>query len=160
MQEQNEVLLSPSFRIMHSSEVVEWIDYIKAMLKAHPYCELHIGCDSQNYRNTTVYVTAVVFRFPGNGAHVIYRKEKVEKIPDMWSKLWGETQRSVDLANAILEECGIRVKQIDLDFNENPDYPSHKLLSASRGYISSLGFKSAAKPSLLMAAWAADSLCH
>jgi len=52
------------------------------------------------------------------------------------------------------------VKQIDLDFNSDPQYPSHKLISASAGYIASLGFKAQAKPDLLMAAWAANALCQ
>ena len=69
--------------------------------------EVHVGCDSQNHKRHTVYVTTVVFRFPNNGAHVIYRRERVPKILDMWTKLWGETERSVELANLILEECNL-----------------------------------------------------
>lgn len=121
---------------------------------------LYVGCDSQNYRNYTVYATTVVFRYPGAGAHVIYRKEKVPRIEDMWTKLWGETERAVALAHLLREEAGVEVQQIDLDFNSDPAHPSNKLLSASAGYIQSLGFQSGAKPDLLMAAWAADALCH
>ena len=90
---------------------------------------VHVGCDSFNPKRHTVYVTTVVFRFPNNGAHVIYRR--VPKILDMWTKLWGETERSVALANLILEECNLRVHQIDLDFNSDGKYASHKLVSAS-----------------------------
>ena len=89
-------------------------DYITAMTQESEV-EVHVGCDSQNHKRHTVYVTTVVFRFPNNGAHVIYRRERVPKILDMWTKLWGETERSVDLANLILEECNLRVHQIDLD---------------------------------------------
>ena len=64
------------------------------------------------------------------------------------------------IADAIRNELGVQIKQIDLDFNTDPSYPSNKLLSASAGYISSMGFQSQAKPGLLMAAWAADVLCH
>jgi len=134
-------------------------DYITAMT-SESEVEVHVGCDSQNHKRHTVYVTTVVFRFPNNGAHVIYRRERVPKILDMWTKLWGETERSVDLANLILEECNLRVNQIDLDFNSDSQYASHKLVSASSGYITSLGFKSKVKPDLLMAAWAANVLCQ
>ena len=72
----------------------------------------------------------------------------------------GETERSVALANLILEECNLRVHQIDLDFNSDSQYASHKLVSASSGYITSLGFNSKVKPDLLMAAWAANVLCQ
>ena len=134
-------------------------DYITAMT-SESEVEVHVGCDSQNHKRHTVYVTTVVFRFPNNGAHVIYRRERVPKILDMWTKLWGETERSVALANLILEECNLRVNQIDLDFNSDSQYASHKLVSASSGYITSLGFKSKVKPDLLMAAWAANVLCQ
>ena len=134
-------------------------DYITAMTQESEV-EVHVGCDSQNHKRHTVYVTTVVFRFPNNGAHVIYRRERLPKILDMWTKLWGETERSVELANLILEECNLRVAQIDLDFNSDSKYASHKLVSASSGYISSLGFNSKVKPELLMAAWAANVLCQ
>lgn len=135
-------------------------DYVRELEQTGGDFVLYVGCDSQNYRSHTVYVTTVVFRYPGCGAHVVYRKEKVPRIEDMWTKLWGETERSVALANLLREEAGVEVEQIDLDFNTDPAYPSNKLLSASAGYIQSLGFQSGAKPDLLMAAWAADALCH
>jgi predicted RNase H-related nuclease YkuK (DUF458 family) len=78
----------------------------------------------------------------------------------MWTKLWGETERSVALANLILEECDLRVAQIDLDFNSDSQHASHKLVNVSSGYITSLGFQSKVKPDLLMAAWAANVLCQ
>ena len=113
-------------------------EYITAMT-SESQVEVHVGCDSQNHKRHTVYVTTVVFRFPNNGAHVIYRRERVPKILDMWTKLWGETERSVELANLILEECNLRVNQIDLDFNSDSQHASHKLVSASSGYITSSG---------------------
>ena len=122
--------------------------------------ELHIGCDSQNVGAKTIYVTTIVLRYQNNGAHVLYHKEKVPVISDLWTKLWGETERSVELANWVKEECDLTVKQIDLDYNSNPEYASNKLLNASTGYITSLGFIAKAKPDLLMAVWAANVLCH
>ena len=148
------------FKPMGGRRSVDVCDYVRDMQASGTAFALHIGCDSQNHRSHTVYVTTVVFRFPRAGAHVIYRKEKVPKITDMWTKLWGETERSVALAHLLREEAGARVEQIDLDFNTDPAHPSNKVLSASAGYVQSLGFQSGAKPGLLMAAWAADALCQ
>lgn len=145
---------------MGNGRKVDVFEHIQQTLTAHPYAELVIGCDSQNMSKHTVYVTAIVFRFPRSGAHVIYYKERVPRIKDIWTKLWGETQRSVNLASFIEEQCGVRVKQIDLDYNSDPKFPSNKLLGPSEGYIKSLGYKTAAKPSLLMAVWAANAMCH
>ena len=68
-------------------------------------------------------MTTVVFRFPASGAHVIYRKEKVPKILDMWTKLWGETERSVALANLLREETGVHAEQIDPRLQHRPELP-------------------------------------
>ena len=148
------------FKVMGGRRTFDVCRYVAQMQNSGSAFALVIGCDSQNHRNHTVYVTTVVFRFPRSGAHVIYRKEKVPKILDMLTKLWGETERSVALAHLLREEVGADVEQIDLDFNTDPTHPSNKVLSASAGYIQSLGFESAAKPNLLMAAWAADALCQ
>lgn len=148
------------FTIMNRQVHVNAVEYVREVLRANPHCEIHVGCDSQNYHKHTIYVTALVFRFPGNGGHVIYRKERVNKISDLWTKLWGETERSIQLAELLREELNIRVKQIELDYNSEARFASHKLLSAASGYVQSLGYVAKAKPEMLVAAWAADVLCH
>lgn len=148
------------FRIMGGDQIENLKEYLLHIMNNQENAELHIGCDSQNVGAKTVYVTTIVLRYQNNGAHVLYHKEKVPKIIDLWTKLWGETERSVDLANWVKDVCQLPVKQIDLDYNSDPEYPSNKLLSASTGYITSLGFIAKAKPELLMAVWAANVLCH
>ncbi len=135
-------------------------EYVLQIQKKNPDVDLYIGCDSQNYSRHTVYVTTVLFRFANNGAHVIYVKENVSRISDMWNRLWAETERSVDIALYLKENCGVEVKQIDMDYNSDPAYPSNKLVSPAMGYAESLGFIARCKPGLLMATWAANSLCH
>ncbi|MFT4662617.1 MAG: putative RNase H-related nuclease YkuK (DUF458 family) [Patiriisocius sp.] len=147
------------FRIMGSSEQVNLISHAQNYLKKNPDCEVHVGCDSQNVRGITIYVTTVVFRHEGQGAHVIYKKEKLDRIKDMWSKLWAETERSVDLANHLSNDLGIKISQIDLDYNTDPAFKSHGVYTAATGYVSSLGYVVKAKPNLLMAVWAANALC-
>jgi predicted RNase H-related nuclease YkuK (DUF458 family) len=147
------------FRLIRSDRRVDLVSYTLDMISSNPECEVHVGCDSQNFRSHTVYVTTIVFRYPHNGAHVIYRKERVPRINDMWTKLWGETERSVQAA-FLLDKNDASISQIDLDFNSDASYPSHKILGASQGYVSSLGFIPKAKPHLLMAVWMANALCQ
>lgn len=134
--------------------------YVQQMLTEHPGTTIHVGTDSQNYAGKTIYVTTIVFRFPGRGAHVIYTKQKVSRIRDMWTRLWNETERSIELANFLRDELGVPVEQVDLDYNESPEYASHKVLKVAKGFVESLGFRASAKPDLLLACWAANSLCH
>ena len=148
------------FKTMHTLQLVALDEHILTMLGQNPEVEVHLGCDSQNTGPHTIYVTALVFRFPNNGAHVVFKREKLPRINDMWTKLWGETERSVMYAHWIREKCRVKVKQIDLDFNSDPAYPSNRILGASEGYVRSLGFEPKEKPNLLMAAWAANVLCQ
>ncbi len=148
------------FLVMGRSKEVDLHTYARQVLKDEPDCEVHIGSDSQNLGERTTYVTTVVFRFPGRGAHVVYCRERIPVIRDMWTKLWGELERSIELADFFKDELGIKVTQIDLDYNTDPQYPSNKVLNAASGYVQSLGYNAKAKPDLLMAVWAANVLCH
>ena len=152
-------MVALDFRIMNSGAPVELDRYLNDIVRSHPKCEVHIGTDSQNHSCHTTYVSTIVLRFPGNGAHVLYSKEKVPIIWEMFTKLWGELERSVKLATYIEEQLHIPVQQIDLDYNEDPEFPSHKVLTAASGYVQSMGFRVKAKPELLMATWAANVLC-
>jgi predicted RNase H-related nuclease YkuK (DUF458 family) len=76
----------------------------------------------------------------------------------MWTKLWGETTRSVAVA-IYLKDKGIIVDSIDLDFNSDQSHESNKLVSASVGYVESMGFIANVKPTILPAISAADMLC-
>ncbi len=145
---------------MNSGQPVELDRYLLDYLTLHPECEVHVGSDSQNLRFHTVYVSTVVLRHPGKGAHVLYNKSRVPIIRDMFSKLWGELERSIALAEHVRHTLEIPVTQIDLDYNEDDSYPSNKVLNAASGYVQSLGYTVKAKPNLLIAVWAANVLCN
>ena len=120
--------------------------------------KLHVGCDSQNISNHTNYATTVLFHIGNTGCHFLYYKERLSKIEDMWTKLWGEATRSVEVA-IYLKERGIKVDSIDLDFNSDESYQSNKLVSASVGFVESMGFTANVKPTILPAISAADMMC-
>ena len=119
--------------------------------------KIHVGCASQNIGKSTHYATTVVFHIGNSGCHFVYKKEKLPKIDDMWTKLWGETTRSVEIAN-YLKDKGVNIHSVELDFNSNDSHKSNKLVSASVGYVESMGFKANIKPSILPAISAADMM--
>lgn len=145
---------------MYSKSRVDVKSYLTGIKTLHPDVKIHVGCDSQNYRNKTVFVTTVVVRFPNNGAQVIYKKEVEAKIKDMWTRLWSELERSIETAEFIKSSCKINICQIEMDYNESPDFASNKVLKAAGGYVSSLGFNAKAKNDILPAVWAANVLCR
>lgn len=152
--------MKKQFKKMSDRSAVELADYAKSIVEQNPGVEVYVGCDSQNYSSNTVYVSTVLFRYQNRGAHVVYTKENVSKISDLWTRLWAETERSIAVATFLTNDCDVDVKQIDMDYNSDPQFASNKLISAAVGYAESLGFKAKTKPDLLMATWAANVLCH
>jgi len=148
------------FKKLLDSEEYEISSYVKKYLREYSDFEIkiHVGCDSQNISQHTNYATTVLFHIGNTGCHFLYHKEKLPKIDDMWTKLWGETTRSVEVAN-YLKNHDIKVDSIDLDFNSDESYKSNKLVSASVGFVESMGFKANIKPSILPAISAADMMC-
>lgn len=146
------------FKKLTSNETFEVAAYVKAYmdLYATRALQIYLGCDSQNHLRTT-YATTLVFNVSATGCHVIYRKEVVPLIQDIWTRLWGEAERSVELA-LYLREHGVEIDTIDLDYNVDPKYKSNKVVTAAVGYVESLGFKARIKPELLPAAYAADNI--
>ena len=148
-----------NFKRAADGKWVDLIQYTKKIIADNPECEIYIGCDSQNVDCKTVYATVVVFRYGRNGAHVIYFKDEVNRLTDLWTKLWGEVQRTIDLA-IYLRECNIEVSRIDLDYNKNPKFKSNIILKAAVGYVESMGYKYANKPDMLPSIRVANKLCR
>jgi uncharacterized protein len=128
------------------------------VIKNYPYVEIHIGTDSQNINRQSRYTTVIAYRLGSRGVHYILSKTHVNIIRDMWTRLWKEAEFSVDTAECLTKKVSIRV-EIDMDYNEDESYKSHKLISAAKGWANSLGYKVNVKPNNQIATRAADYHC-
>ena len=94
-----------------------------------------------------------------HGCHVIYKKEVLPEIKDIWTRLWKECEKAVEVA-LYLKEHGIEIDTIDLDYNIDPTKKSNKLVKAAVGYVIGYGFKARYKPELLPGVYAADNIAN
>jgi predicted RNase H-related nuclease YkuK (DUF458 family) len=149
------------FKRLTSNQTFELAEYVKEYLKVNSSqsIDLYLGCDSQSRGLLTTYATTLVFHVATTGCHVIYKKDTVPVIKDLWTRLWKETEFSVEVA-LYLRGAGIEIDTIDLDYNIDPTHNSNRLVKAAVGYIESLGFKARVKPELLPAAHAADGIVN
>lgn len=147
------------FKRLTDNQDINLAKYAKKILDEKPEATIYIGCDSQQIKTKTVYATVLVFRYQ-NGAHITYKREYEPAIKDIWPRLWKEVEKSVSVAEYLRINAGIMATQIDLDYNEDPKYPSNRLVKAAIGYVESLGYKAKAKPGLLIATYAADGICR
>ena len=100
----------------------------------------------------------IAYRLGSRGVHYIFSKQKREIIRDMWTRLWKEAEYSVDVAEWLTKKIALKV-EIDMDYNEDKSYKSHKLISAAKGWANSLGYKVNVKPNNQIATRAADYHC-
>lgn len=148
------------FRRMLDGTSVDLLQHVSTVLAHHADVEVLVGSDSHNRAHHTVYTTTVVLRFRRNGAQVIYRRERAPKVTDMWTRLWGEVERSLAVALWLRDDGQVPVRSIDMDLNSDERFGSHKLHTAAVGYIRSHGYEPHTKPDLLIASWAANVLCN
>ena len=139
------------------------VDVIKHTLEIvanNPEVKIHIDTDSQNLGDSTIYVSVIAYRFGNKGVHYIYHKEKVAKIIDMWTRLWKETEKTIEIAEWFSRKTNSIKLELDLDYNDDKFYKSNQLISATKGWAESLGYKTNIKPHVCVAIRAADYHCH
>lgn len=68
------------------------IQYIKNNCVDHSEIIVYVGTDSKQLRKHTLYATAVVFYHVGKGAHIIFSRERVPKVKDLFTRLYNEVE--------------------------------------------------------------------
>ena len=145
------------FRDIHG-KALDPIKHTLNVLRNYPFAEIHIGSDSQNVGKQTKFATVIAFKLGTRGVHYILSKSNTPIIRDMWNRLWREAELSIDVAEWLTKQINICV-EIDMDYNEDHHFQSHKLISATKGWANSLGYKVNVKPHNQIATRAADYHC-
>ena len=141
-----------------NGNIIDPVDHTREIIRKNPFVEVHVGTDSQSLAKITQYITVIAYRFGNRGVHYILKKNGVPQIKDLWTRLWRETELSIDIAETIKKSLNV-IPEIDLDYNENESFKSNKLVNASKGLANSLGYKVNIKPHIQIATRAADYHC-
>jgi predicted RNase H-related nuclease YkuK (DUF458 family) len=142
-----------------SGTPVDVVKHTLDIMSECPWVEIHVGTDSQNQRHKTIYSIVIAYRYGTRGVHYIVCTQACTKIRDRWTRLWGEVERSIEIAEWLSSKVSIRL-EIDFDFNENEKHFSNKLVTAAAGWATSLGYKTNIKPHNQIATRAADHHCR
>lgn len=148
-----------NWRDLGTRKSIELVPFVLNYLQEKPETKLFIGTDSQRRRKRVVYATVVVLYNEKKGGKVIYAKMITPPIKDNFTRLFKEVELSIEIANTLLE-AGIQqsLMAIDLDFNEDRQYFSNKLLTSALGWATALGFTCRTKPKAVAASYASDRL--
>ena len=139
-------------------ERIDPVEHTLKILRDYPTVKIHIGSDSQNIGKKTKYATVIAYRYGSRGVHYILSKKTEILIKDMWTRLWKEAEMSIDIAQWLTSQVSVRV-EIDMDYNSDESFKSSKLISATKGWANSLGYKVNVKPNNQIATKAADYHC-
>ena len=145
------------FKDIHGNRI-DPISHTLKVIENYPYAEIHIGTDLQNINKESIYTTVIAYRLGTRGVHYILSKKTVSIIRDMWTRLWKEAELSIDLAEWVTQKISVKV-EIYMDYNEDENFKSNKLISAAKGWANSLGYKVNVKPNNQIATRAADYHC-
>ena len=147
-----------NFRFYNGGPIEDVESYIREYINEHPDVEIYIGTDSAkggsaSEQPTTIFVTTICFRHPGNGVHYIYSKEKKLRIKDLFTKIWSEVERTNRVASFVKPIIGERTLFLDLDINSLKQHESNVAYAAANGYLIGQGYSVRSKPQ----AWAAHA---
>lgn len=141
-------------------EIVNILEHCRKVLSLYPSAKILIGTDSQNTKVSSRYSTVIVFRYNLKGAHYIYNTTNIPKIKDLFSRLFKECELSIEIANYITEKTSYKIDGIELDFNDFKKTKSTPLISATKGWCESLGYRTILKSGEIIACKAADHCCR
>lgn len=147
-----------TFKKISSGAEVDLIAYVKDYLVEHPDTEIMIGCDSQNYSESTIYAIVVAMYKKGKGAHLLYRRWKTVREPSRSSRLLTEVWNAIETAEWIRENGLPRPTWIDIDLNPDQRYKSNEVFRQAVGMVEGMGYRVRYKTMDPMITYAADHL--
>lgn len=124
---------------------------------------IYVGCDSKVKEGHTYFIIVIVLRYPGRGAHVLYREEKTKKFlrADLYERLWKEIEFAVSAGISLREKVSYPIS-IHVDISPNEENLSSRIHASATGYLKgmaqSYGLDWACKPEAWAAMRAADML--
>ena len=146
------------FKTLIQAKEVDVIPYIKTYLEEHPETEMLIGCDSQNRRHYTIYAVVIGLYRPRKGAHVLYSRFLKDRERENTVRLLNEVWYSVETAELLKNELGIKAEWIDIDLNPDPRYRSNQALTSAVGIVTGMGYNVRHKGNSPVMTYAADHL--
>lgn len=118
-----------------------------------------VGSDSETSNKYTLFVTALIVHRVGKGARFYYRKLKNKPIKDLSTKIYKETELSLNLIDS-LNNKGIAnlltnwPLEIHIDIGQQGE--TRKLIQEVVGWVASIGYVVKIKPNSYAASSVAD----
>lgn len=143
------------------NQYVNIIQHTLEQLQKWPDLRMYIATDSQDNGLHSRFATCIVYRYGTRGAHYIFYKEEVPRIPVMYNRLFDEAVRTIATADILREEIpALQITALEFDYNQIPRYKSNALVQNIGGWAKGLGYNVSFKGGGMIASKAADHECR
>jgi predicted RNase H-related nuclease YkuK (DUF458 family) len=146
------------YKRLYDGEKIDLIHYVGEWMKSKPNAEILIGCDSQNFKDRTIYAIVVALYDTGKGAHVLYKRWRTQREWTRSTRLLNEVWYSVEVAEEMRAAGLPKVRWIDIDINPDPKYKSNEVFRQAVGMVEGMGYKVRYKSLGPIATYCADHL--
>ena len=150
--------MKAQYRKLDGTPVNDLAEYVKEYLVKYPEVALSVGSDSQNIGGSSLFATVVAFRHPGKGVHFVLTKKREPLNSDIITRLFKESEDSIETAEYLRAQNINHPITIDVDYNEDEQFKSHKVIPMVKGWILGLGYGMCTKQGVQVASIAADHL--
>lgn len=183
--------MKEKFKKFGGHQILDVGEYLREYLKRYPQTSVYVGTDSIMKRGKVQYATIIAMydEVRRDGVHYIFKRDKELGKLDIFSRMWREVEKSVEVADFLeleldgylkrysIEELMVMKKPtggyykvnqnklVTIDVDINPDEGGGKNKSniafeASKGYLTGLGYRCRFKTEGAWAAnCAADMIC-
>jgi len=155
------------FQKLDGTKIENVAKYIENYIESdkHHEFEIFIGTDSQKVRkrNLVWYSSVVCLYRKGNGAHIIYAKEKRTDIIGIENRLLEEVNYSIQLATYLRDNKVLNLDELltlHIDISTNKKNKSNKVHKQAEGWVTGMGFECVSKPDSHASSYAADMVCR
>lgn len=148
--------------------LVEIASVVANYIAANPHAkyDITVGTDSQSYDKTKIAEVIAVHRV-GAGGIFFCRIDYVSRISNLRQKIQEETQRSLSIADGLLDQIEINLMELDLSLDEmDVHFQIHcdvgyngstkVLIQEIVGWVQSMGYECCIKPASYAASAVAD----
>lgn len=158
--------ISPTYGQLTMEQVVE---QIQKTVEMHPHdaFNIMIGTDSQNFDDTKI-VLVILLRRIGKGGTFFYQVTRQPRIDDIRSKLFTETQMSLECANLLIDKFEWLNEHTGFDYTQFGGFTIHvdagpngktcAVIPEIVGWVHSCGYECTTKPDSCAASSVADRL--
>ena len=146
------------FSKLSSNLKVDLCAYINAYIEEYPDTDIMIGCDSQNYAESTIYAVVVALYKKGKGAHLLYRRWKTTKEYTRSTRLLKEVWHAIETAELMRGSGLPKPIWIDVDLNPDQRYKSNEIFRQAVCMVEGMGYRVRYKSMDPMVTYAADHL--